>query len=233
MATRLLTKSEIQAAQNADRKREIDEGVKLARKVDTLRKTSADEETRLKAYRDFALNETIEQIAERTRRRDELAKEVEMLEIRRLEALPPTVKEMEELRRADKELKATFKAFMTREKETVSREKTLQKRQEQARIEDERLAEVRASSIELLKKADEARKTAEKAQQESEKTAHETRIVYEQTLNDLAIRENAASAREKNLVLFEEKNMREETRLRIWALKIQDQYETLLRTQKS
>lgn len=52
---RLLTKNEVQTAKNADKKREIDEGVKLAKKVDTLRKVSAEEETRLGKFREQSM----------------------------------------------------------------------------------------------------------------------------------------------------------------------------------
>lgn len=69
---RLLTKNEVQTLKNADRKREIDEGVKLAKKVDTLRKTSSEEESRLRLVREASTAQVLGDIARLVAEKTEL-----------------------------------------------------------------------------------------------------------------------------------------------------------------
>lgn len=59
---KLLEKREIDKLKAIDRRKEIDEGIKLARKVDTLRELSAKEETNLLKFRDESIKKVKEEI---------------------------------------------------------------------------------------------------------------------------------------------------------------------------
>ena len=52
---KLLPKSEVILNSTQDRKLSIDEGLKLARKIDELRKTATEEEAKLSQLRDYSL----------------------------------------------------------------------------------------------------------------------------------------------------------------------------------
>ena len=52
---KLLSKSEIDKAKNADKAKEIAEGLKISRKVDSLRELMADEEKALEKFRSESL----------------------------------------------------------------------------------------------------------------------------------------------------------------------------------
>jgi chromosome segregation ATPase len=97
MNVRLLKKSEINTANAAAKKREIDEGVKLAKRIDGLRETLADETKSLEQFR----VSTIANIKAETEPLEEylgsLKKEVDELERAKTQALLPLDAEWEKL----------------------------------------------------------------------------------------------------------------------------------------
>ncbi len=94
---RLLPKSEIQKAKALDRQREIEEGKKLADKVDTLRELRSEEEVTLEAWRTKTVAAIAKEIADLTEVRDGLTHEVGHLEARRADALIPIDAEIAKL----------------------------------------------------------------------------------------------------------------------------------------
>lgn len=79
MGMRLLKKSEIDASKAAERKREIDDGAKLARRIDGLRQLSADEEAALEKHRVAMVTAIQHDIDEKTNERTSITTEVEKL----------------------------------------------------------------------------------------------------------------------------------------------------------
>lgn len=73
---KLLDKPSISNLKALERKREIDEGAKLAKKIDTLRELSASEQTNLSRFRDETLKKVREEIDSAMGERDALAREV-------------------------------------------------------------------------------------------------------------------------------------------------------------
>lgn len=76
---RLLTKREVDVAKAKDRQREIDEGKKLADRVDALRRMAVEEEQKLELYRTQALSTIQEDINAKIIERDILLKEIKRL----------------------------------------------------------------------------------------------------------------------------------------------------------
>lgn len=72
MGMRLLARKDVDAAKALDRQREVDEGVKLAKKVDTLRELQAQEEASLLKFRDNSLTEIVGDINLKIAQRDDL-----------------------------------------------------------------------------------------------------------------------------------------------------------------
>jgi hypothetical protein len=73
---KLLDPRTIQSNITAQRKTDIDQGLQLARKVDTLRETFSQEEAKLTAFRDFTVKEVQKQIDAKIKERDILVQEI-------------------------------------------------------------------------------------------------------------------------------------------------------------
>ena len=80
---KLLPKSDIAKAKSVDKQREIDEGMKLAKRVDSLREVAAAEEASLKKFRSETLGAINTEITANATKRDELTQEVQSLEERK------------------------------------------------------------------------------------------------------------------------------------------------------
>lgn len=86
---RLMAKSDIDKAKAAAQRQSIDEGLKLAKRVDALREVSAAEEASLERFRSETLKVIHAEITEVTEKRDTLKKEVADLEALKVELQKP------------------------------------------------------------------------------------------------------------------------------------------------
>lgn len=77
---KLLKKEDIQQDYALERKLQIDEGMKLANRIDGLRKTLAAEEQRLKTFREGTLKAIHAEIAPLILQKQELEKEIKALQ---------------------------------------------------------------------------------------------------------------------------------------------------------
>lgn len=76
---KLLSKSDVQKAKSLDRQREIDEGLKLARRVDALREIAAAEESSLAKFRIETIAKIHDEISILAAKRDELQIEADSI----------------------------------------------------------------------------------------------------------------------------------------------------------
>lgn len=142
---KLLNKNEITALKSDERKREIEEGAKLARKVDTLRELSSKEEVNLKKFRDESLKTIKNDIDVLLAQKNATQAEITALEVRRkeLEAPIDLTNEWKKLESDKKQLSNEKREFadlqtnlIVRELEVskfVDREKEIEKREKEAR----------------------------------------------------------------------------------------------------
>lgn len=101
---KLRSRDEIEKQKSSERKLEIDEGVKLANRVDALRKTSADEGSKLSIFRNSTLTETKSQIDNVILERDSILTEVLSLRKERLVLMKPLDDEWEKIYRIKKDM---------------------------------------------------------------------------------------------------------------------------------
>ena len=101
---RLLKKSEVTQKKAQARKQEIDEGVKIAQKVDAVRNTLAEEEANLDKFRTESVKNIKAELAPLEEKRDGLKKEVQELERTREQLLIPLTEEWEEVETAKKQI---------------------------------------------------------------------------------------------------------------------------------
>jgi hypothetical protein len=93
MAMKLLKKQEIVQAKARDMQREVQEGLKLAKRVDSLREVQAQEEESLRNFREKTLFSIHQETTKASNERDALLTEVALLKEERDKALEPLTKE--------------------------------------------------------------------------------------------------------------------------------------------
>jgi hypothetical protein len=97
-------KQDLDKAKNDERKRLIDDGIMLAKKVDQLRETSANEEKQLKDWRENSLKLVQQEIAQFIEKKETVKHEIEEAIRERQELLKPLTKEWTELGKAKDDL---------------------------------------------------------------------------------------------------------------------------------
>lgn len=229
---KLLTKSEIEQHRAKERKLEIDEGLKLARRVDNLRKTVADEQ---KALGDFARansKELIEQIADRANELHAISLEIQALREEREKLEEPLDAAWEEVEKARTDLQ----------------ERALELRTEELRLEADKEANHR-EELELQRivrktrlDAEETRRlAAEAAARKKEVDAHavaeERRIARlvanaEHEASELRQREDTVALREKRAAQRSKDLDKRELELANEKRRVQDLYQTYLRNRE-
>lgn len=218
---RLQTKKEATAALAIEKRLQIDEGKRIADRVDKLRELSAQEEANFHLFRDQSLALLKEEIQEHTEYISQLEKEVEILEVRKQEALVPINAQKEE---ADRILQETNSLLLSnQEKEQIllrndgiltdrlkdvsERESVCDNRDEVLVREVRTLETDRQAFSERVQEFNESstQKTAELITREKAVVASEKSVSYRE--NDIGIREELA-------VKQEQKNKDKDTELR-------------------
>lgn len=232
MTTRLLPKSEVLAAKNAERKREIDEGAALAKKVDALRQTSLEEEAKLSIFREKNVREASDAIKRKIAEHDCIQKKVEQLEKRKIEALKPVFEEERRLKQWENDINAVYFANLE-EKETLDEWKRHLDAREKSLVTDEqRIVDRRKRSEEVLeiayKKHEEGNATFLKALQ-AEEASKVSLAAREQEVKRL---EKVLEYREFHTNSRREQMDKEQLEINSKMTYIQDQYAVLERTAK-
>lgn len=224
MGMRLLPKSEVDKAKATEQKQVIDEGMKLAKKIDNLREIAASEEENLMNFRRVTVEKIHEEISIEANKRDELKTEVAILEEKRRKALEPLTKELEAVQfKQEDSLRREFflnerEAIITRhELELGNTSKEAEGVLARAKTKDE-LSNAR------LHDAERAAKDAESALAHA-KQVEEEALAYEAKIKDaLTHRENIVLTRENDATIRgKELFNREKTLADGWILLIDRQ----------
>lgn len=214
MGMRLLPKSELTKAIASEQKMTVDEGAKLARRIDSLREIAAQEEVSLEKFRRETVAKIHEQITKLAAERDEIEADVALAALDLKEKRKPLDKEWEKVVEERKELesrgeKATLREnFLRDEEEAVRRdckevEIELTKANQYRLLGESRLrdAEQAAEKAELAQKAaDVAEKEAKELKESTEREVTHRISVVESLEKNATVRETELAAREKELV---------------------------------
>lgn len=196
MGMRLLPKSEIDKSKSLDRQKEIDEGMKLAKRVDSLREIHAQEEASLATFRDKTLKLIQAEIEDKTSERDSLITEVRDLETRREIALRPLDVEWRDLHRYSDELVKLAEQMASEKEMLVKREEVISDIEEILEIDKERTDDDRMRVTKALQEAEKNRLDTK------EELAEARNITYTETLKadlkavELQSREASVQSRE-------------------------------------
>lgn len=229
---KLLDKFEVQKSKALDKKREIDEGVKLAKKVDVLRETVSKEQANLIKFRDESIAKVREEIALSIAEKDKLQKEILELQSVKDKMMVPLEKGWDELRQQKKELALAQNSL----KETVESIKETEAhsiyRIQEIQVEADRVENLKRTALISLTNAEnmkaEARDLVVNAQIYYDKVvdgATEALRELETRKRELDYRETDLNNREKSLV----KNKKE---LSDRLIAVKDREESLARNFK-
>jgi len=126
----LPSNEQIHKIKSKERKLEIDEGIKIAKKVDALRNTILKEEEKLATFKEQTVSQVTEEIAVLLEQKEKVARQVLELEEKKRVALLPITKELKNLQEAREEHKdslsliETHKLHIAREKATILTEQS-------------------------------------------------------------------------------------------------------------
>lgn len=228
----LPAKTDIQKLKSNDRKREIDDGVKLARKVDALRTSVSVEEATLTKWRTETMAAAVADIEGVVRQKNLLQDDVRVLERIRTKLQEPIDAAWDDIHARTQELDAIGEALHAREAYLERRVAEQSSAVERLATEKERAADERERARALLEEAVQLRIDVGNANDELERNIH----LHEASLN---AREEQAQAREEALANTQERitkrEQEQDARERILnteEARVKDLYETLLRNQK-
>lgn len=230
---RLLDKNEVNRRKNLEKRVEIDEGLKLARKVDSLRKTSLEEESKLGKFRDSTTKIVQKEIDGLIDRRNILADEVEILETKKREEF--TLKfgiELDKIKAKEKLLNDKFYQLLENEDTLKAKDIQLQISQENMAVERRTLADNKIRADDNLRITEDSKKKASEILEEAEDEAELIKGEIAKKIKNLNIREEVIASQERdNRIKIEyiaEKELEFIDRERV----LKDRYATLERTLK-
>lgn len=225
MSVRLLKKSEVDQKKASDRKREMDEGLKLARRVDSLREVMAQEEAALKTYRASTLSVIQDEINEKNKTLIPLRAEVADLETRRALALAPLDAERERLQKQALELSS-------RETQVIDQEKTLHELQSNLEKMQKDILKRDSESTYLREQTQALYNTGAILNSDADRKLREADNVLRVSVNTASATIANAEQRETWVQAREEAVLKKEDELRKRELEI-DQAWTLLRDRQA
>lgn len=229
---KLLPKSEIIKKQNDARKMQIDEGQRIARKIDILRETLANEELSLEKFRKETVTLIHKEVSEERAILNSLKKEIEDLSIIKKELQKPLDEEWEKVKEAMIEIEKHKEAINVSWNDILKREqeiketskKTAQTLANTLRLEErtkDELTEAHSKNIE-----------AEKALKLSKEKLAKTEVYIETTESEIRDREKELASREKDCTIRETKLLKQQSELeKGWKL-LNDRKESFDRTIK-
>lgn len=208
---KILQKKEIDLFKAKERHLEVQEGRKLAEKVDSLRELVAKEQANLTKFREETIAKVHAQIDDLINTKVALEAEVGTLENRRTNAQKPVDLKLSEIASREEVISQDKKEIADRVATLDEKKRQLDARESNVKNSEESLAQLKeaikkASESVLLDKKNanadlrEAQKIREKAQQESKRIS-----------GDLKAREDAVAARERD-VLNEYAHIAEQTK---------------------
>lgn len=226
---KLQDKKEILEAKNNDRALEIREGAKLARKIDVLRQTASEEETKLSRFREATLARLREETKEAALKRDAIKDEVARLEEERIRAEAPIdlVTEWEKVRSDQVEIQGLKDDLFSRETHLIAGESTVARKEQEFLDREEQVKESEEFTNRLKDEATKAYEEADAIRARSE----DSRVLVEKTLEKrnqtLSIREKEAQNREYDLSLTKDQLDKERQELDTERIHIESQQQSL------
>lgn len=203
---KLLSKSEVNKAKSIDRQREVDEGLKLAKRVDALREVAAQEDASLQKFRRETLARISTEILFETTKRDTLKQEVSDLEERKRVALVPLTEAWEDVEEEREILTGLRDLLDAREARLRLNEADAEERAKEVARAEQVVSYTQADATDRLEKAailkddaDNLKRIASEELQQARNTAQTLIISAEERVEQVSKREKECLQRESDL----------------------------------
>lgn len=227
---KLLSKQELDTAKASDRKREVDEGVKLARKVDRLRETAASEQTALNNHRATMLREIEGQIKSFEVARDALVEELAQKTEERNTLLVPLKQKEEALAQQEKHLHQVHLGQSEDMEIILEMQSGVDKRYENLLVEEQRMAVEKERTSKSLGEAEQMRKEAADMLKEASRRSVATDTDIEARTSALSFREENVAVAERGLALQKQQVVHDQKEIGDRERAVNDKYQTLIRS---
>lgn len=229
---KLLSKNDVDQKKAIEYRQSREEGLKLARRVDALRQTHAQEEQSLEVFR----RETLAKIHEETKiaqeKRDALTSECQTLENARKNALKPITEELEALKKAKDTLQKQKEAQEVERATLTQRESTIKASENSASLELFKAIEERRRATELLQQTDFFNGETRIRLAETESIRDQVKRMREEVEKELLERDVAIASKERTLATWQKNLEERENELNIGIRKLADRQATLERSIK-
>lgn len=227
MPIRLLPKKEIDRAKATDRAREVEEGRKLAQRVDSLREIAANEEASLQKFRNETIKKINEEITVKTKEKEDLVAEVATLKRDRAEALRPITEELVSLEKRKKEIEEDNTRLEAKENSLEEQQEVIREALHAAKQERQKArADMELSNDHLLE-SERKLKLAEKAVAETHRIKESIALLKEEVEADLRKRDLLMATRERSCTIREARIEQDFRELEKEKIKIKDRKEML------
>lgn len=227
---RLQPKKAIAADLATQRKAQIDEGVKIASKVDALRETLVQEEGNLERFRTESIAIVQADIDRYIDTKNNLISEVQTLERRKAEAQIPLDMEWEKLRQAEARFLRDKQAWGEKSDSLDERQSQIERAEVEVANEKERAADLKHRASVLLAEADETRKEAREVSAEIRNKAQAVLMAAEAKEQEVEIKKKEITKRVVELELVAKRQLTKEIEQAQHDKTIKDKYATLERT---
>ncbi len=229
---KLLAKSEIAKAKSVDRQREVDEGMKLAKRVDALRETAVQEEASLEKYRSQTIGRIQEEVVAEAAKRDALRDEVRVLAERREGLLVPLTAEWDKIAAEKSEILESKAILIGMQSGLKQLDEDVSYRQEEVAKREKAASYTHDDARERLAKADTLKVEAERMHREADAVLQETRNTAQTILVQAELREVEVTKREKALAIHEDEYMQKQNTYLSDVVRLEDREKTLARNIK-
>ena len=226
---RLLQKSEIDSSKALARKLEIDEGLKLSRRVDSLRETAVAEEASLEAFRKKTVASISKEIDSLSKSKDVLRAEVAELENRRAQALVPLDDEWNTLKKSQQEHASSVILLEQQQAIYLAQSKDMHEKLADITHELARIQDRKKQSEEALQEILENKKDTEASLAYTRKLEHDAEEMRVNVLAELKERDAICASRERDVTLRDESLSLREEALRKAQILLDDQNAMLAR----
>jgi len=226
---RLLKKEEIDRKKNEERQQEVSEGLKISRRVDSLRELQAKEEENLDKFRKESVAKISKEINDLENKKEATLKEVNELEIKLSKMLPDVPIKRKELADLSKKLDDKEKEILERERKANLLEIDIAVALKDSEDSLLRNLTQEEESKKLHSKAEEERKEAKSILEKAKQIESIADKLKKDTEISILLKESALEEKEKGILMKEQDNIAKQKELENEKIQLADQRATLER----
>lgn len=226
---KLLDKQTIVSLKGKERKQEIDEALKLAKKIDLLRETSAKEEVNLQKFRLASLNKVREEIDRLIEEKNLAQAQVTALEVKRSDLQKPLDAEWDRVKEEEQRLINFSLELNNKYLEIQDDSKNNQVEKELIETEKERIESERKRSIKYIAESSEILEDARKEYTKAQRQVVESNEYFEKKNSELLTREAQIAVNEREIEINRKDITEKRKEIAVEKIQLRDQRATLER----